>query len=124
SSDLILVRWCHTMENIKKEKSFSVQELINERKKTKSISRFLEKMVPYFLKVITAISILTTGMIIFTLLTETVSFFKHVSVIDFFLGATLIPLSQQPEFGILPLVVATFSSIILALTVAALIGLL
>lgn len=111
------------MENIKKEKSFSVQELINERKKTKSISRFLEKMVPHFLKVITAISILTTGMIIFTLLTETVSFFKNVSVIDFFLGATLKPLSQQPEFGILPLVVGTLSSSIIALTVAAPIGL-
>src|SRR5699024_3060584 len=106
------------MENIKKEKRFSVEELINKRKKTKSISQFLEKMVPYFLKVITAISILTTGMIIFTLLTETVSFFKHVSVIDFFLGATLKPLSQQPEFGILPLVVGTFSSSIIALTVA------
>lgn len=109
--------------NINKDQALHVRDLINERKKSKTMSQYIEKMVPHFLKIVTAISILTTCFIIFTLLTETVSFFKQVSLLDFFSGTKLKPLSQNPEFGILPLVVGTLSSSLIAMTVAAPIGL-
>jgi len=109
--------------NINKDQALHVRDLINERKKSKTMSQYIEKMVPHFLKIVTAISILTTCFIVFTLLTETVSFFKQVSLLDFFSGTKLKPLSQNPEFGILPLVVGTLSSSLIAMTVAAPIGL-
>jgi len=109
--------------NIKKDKTLNVRDLINERKKSKTISQYIEKMVPHFLKIVTAISILTTCFIVFTLLTETVSFFKQVPLLDFFSGTKLKPLSQNPEFGILPLVIGTLYSSLIAMIVAAPIGL-
>src|SRR5699024_110317 len=109
--------------NINKDQALHVRDLINERKKSKTMSQYIEKMVPHFLKIVTAISILTTCFIVFTLLTETVSFFKQVSLLDFFSGTKLKPLSQNPEFGILPLVVGTLYSSLIAMTVAAPIGL-
>lgn len=112
------------MNNTIQEKEFpDVRELINERKNSKSISKYFEKMVPYFLRIITVASILTTILIVFTLLTETVAFFKHVSPFDFFLGTTLKPLSQSPEFGSMPLITGTVFSSFIAMTVAVPIGL-
>src|SRR5699024_6014269 len=105
--------------NIKKDKTLNVRDLINERKKSKTISQYIEKMVPHFLKIVTAISILTTCFIVFTLLTETESFFKQVILLDFFTGTKLKPLSQNPEFAILPLVIVTLNTSLLAMIVAA-----
>src|SRR5699024_12507536 len=58
-----------------------------------------------------------------TLLTETIEFFKIIPIRDFFTGTVLKPLSQNPEFGILPLLTGTFFSSLIAMTVAAPIGL-
>src|SRR5690625_5449730 len=104
--------------NIKKDKTLNVRDLINERKKSKTISQYIEKMVPHFLKIVTAISILTTCFIVFTLLTETVSFLKQVYLLDFFSGTKLKTLSQNTEFGILLFVVGNLFFCLLALTVA------
>src|SRR5699024_8521437 len=109
--------------NIKKDKTLNVRDLINERKKSKTISQYIEKMVPHFLKIVTAISILTTCFIVFTLLTETVSFFKQVPLLDFFSGTKLQPISQNPEFVVLALVIVTLYSILIAMMVTAPIGL-
>lgn len=105
------------------EKTVNVRTLITQRNHAKHLFRSLEKMIPIFLKLITAISILTTAFITFTLLTETVSFFREVPLKDFFTGTVLKPLSQNPEFGILPLMVGTVLSSLIAMLVAAPIGL-
>lgn len=109
--------------NTKDEKTINVRALINQHKKTNHFFRSMEKMVPVLLKLITSISILTTALIIFTLLTETVSFFKEIPLLDFFKGTVLKPLSQNPEFGILPLITGTVLSSFIAMIVAAPIGL-
>src|SRR5690606_3418500 len=70
-----------------------------------------------------SLSVLTTIGIIGTLLSETVECFKRVPVLDFFTGTVLKPLSQNPEFGVLPLLMGTITSSAIAMIVAVPIGL-
>lgn len=104
-------------------KDVNVRALINEQNKSKQIFKTMEKLIPVVLKFFTAISILTTGLIIFTLLFETLEFFKQIPLLDFLTGTQLKPLSQHPEFGILPLIIGTITSSLIAMIVAAPIGL-
>lgn len=105
-----------------KGKTVNVKELIEQNNNSKSISSLTEKSIPFFLFIIASISILTTIGIIFTLSTETIEFFKIVSIWDFFTGTILKPLSANPEFGILPLITGTVISSFIAMLVAAPIG--
>ncbi|MDY0394428.1 phosphate ABC transporter permease subunit PstC [Virgibacillus halophilus] len=99
-----------------------VRILIAENRSKRKWSRWLEKMMPTLLFLLTSVTVLTTLTILFTLLTETVLFFKQVSILEFFTGTILKPLSQQPEFGILPLINATLISTFIAMIVAVPIG--
>ncbi|WP_440898159.1 phosphate ABC transporter permease subunit PstC [Amphibacillus sp. Q70] len=83
---------------------------------------FEEKAIPKILFAIAFISILTTIGIVLVLVTETIEFFQHVSIIDFFTGKILKPLSQNPEFGVLPLINGTIISSVIAMLVAGPIG--
>lgn len=105
-----------------KSNTVNVRELIDQKNSSKNISNFTEKSVPFFLFLITAISIVTTIGIVVTLSTETIEFFKIVPIWDFFTGTVLKPLSQNPEFGILPLITGTITSSLIAMLVAAPIG--
>lgn len=105
-----------------KSNTVNVRELIDQKNNSKNISNLTEKSVPFFLFLIASISILTTIGIIFTLSTETIEFFKIVPIWDFFTGTVLKPLSQNPEFGILPLITGTITSSVIAMLVAAPIG--
>ncbi len=101
----------------------NVRELIIEKKSKRNITNVLEKIMPKVLLSIAMISILTTVGIVLTLLTETVEFFSRVPLIDFFTGTVLKPLSQNPEFGVLPLLTGTIISSFIAMFVAIPIGL-
>lgn len=83
----------------------------------------MEKVIPVGLFLMTAITIITTIGIVFILSKETFHFFKEVSILSFFTGSILKPLSQTPEFGVLPLLMGTFTSTIIAMCVALPIGL-
>lgn len=107
---------------LKDNQSVNTRELIEKKRKSKSLSSIIEKLIPSFLFLIATISILTTIGILYTLLTETVQFFKEVPFLDFFTGTTLKPLSQNPEFGVLPLITGTIISSIIAMLVAGPIG--
>src|SRR5690625_238045 len=102
-----------------KSNTVNVRELIAQKSTTKKISNLTEKSVPFLLFLVTAISIVTTIGIVVTLSTETIEFFKIVPIWDFFTGTVLKPLSQNPEFGILPLITGTITSSIIAMIVAA-----
>lgn len=101
----------------------SIRSLIEEKREGRRLKETFEKMIPRFLFMLAMISILTTIGIIFTLLSETVEFFKRVPMTDFFTGTVLKPLSQTPEFGVLPLLMGTMTSAVIAMLVAAPIGL-
>lgn len=101
----------------------SVREMIEANKQKKSFSQITEKLVPVFLVLIASISILTTAGIIYTLLAESIEFFQRVPIIEFFTGTVLKPLSQNPEFGVLPLLTGTIISSVIAMLVAGPVGL-
>ena len=109
--------------NLPKENEFDVRELIEQRRNSKNIKDLFEKTIPFILLIIASISIITTVGIVYTLLSETIEFFKRVPFADFFTGTVLKPLSQTPEFGILPLVMGTITSALIAMVVAIPIGL-
>jgi phosphate transport system permease protein len=111
-----------TDKNLNKSSAVNVRELIDQKNNSNSLSNLTEKSIPYFLFMITLISIITTIGIIFTLSTETIEFFKQVPIWDFFTGTVLKPLSQNPEFGILPLITGTMISSFIAMLVATPIG--
>ncbi|WP_152446578.1 phosphate ABC transporter permease subunit PstC [Bacillus sp. THAF10] len=97
--------------------------MIKKNKSTLNSNRLIEALVPKFLLVIATISIFTTIGIVFTLLFETVEFFKRIPFLDFFTGTTLKPLGENAQFGVLPLLTGTLISSIIAMLVAIPIGL-
>ncbi|GAB3049003.1 phosphate ABC transporter permease subunit PstC [Virgibacillus ainsalahensis] len=105
-----------------KKDAANVREMIAEKKAARSISNITEKLVPIILFLIAFISVLTTLGILYTLLSEAIEFFKRVPIWDFFTGTELNPLSQDPDFGILPLINGTIISSIIAMLVAGPIG--
>nr|WP_289037697.1 phosphate ABC transporter permease subunit PstC [uncultured Allobacillus sp.] len=103
--------------------NLSTKQLMNEKKSAASIKNVFEKMVPAVLFLFAAVSVLTTIAILYTLITEAVHFFQRVSFTEFFTSTNLKPLSQNPSFGLLPLLSGTLLSTIIAMVVAGPIGL-
>lgn len=109
--------------NSPKKNTVRVRALIEEKQNSRDIRKLMEKSIPVVLFLIATLSILTTAGIIYTLLSETIEFFKRVSFHEFFTGTVLKPLSQTPEFGVLPLIMGTLASSLIAMAVAAPLGL-
>ncbi|WP_404456144.1 phosphate ABC transporter permease subunit PstC [Oceanobacillus kapialis] len=103
-------------------KESSIRDLIDQKKQKRNISNYTEKSIPVILFLFAAVSVLTTIGIVYTLLTETISFFQEVPIVEFFTGTVLKPLSQDPEFGVLPLINGTIVSSLIAMLVAGPIG--
>lgn len=106
-----------------KSTQIDVRELINKKRKSRTIAKGIEKIIPLLLFLLASTSILITVGIIFTLLMETIEFFKRVPVWDFFTGTALNPLSKNAKFGVLPLLTGTILSSLIAMLVATPIGL-
>ena len=81
-----------------------------------------DKIVPIILAIISAISILTTIAILFTLLTETITFSHECHYLNF-LSGTWNPTGSSPEFGIWALIIGTLKITVIATIVAVPIGL-
>lgn len=81
-----------------------------------------EKVIPKIFLIIASISILTTIGIVFTLVFDASKFFSAVPLSEIF-STDLEPLSKDPSFGILPLINGTIITSIIAMLVAAPIGL-
>lgn len=99
-------------------KKIDVQRLIEEKKQARKWRAQTEKLIPVILFLIASISVFTTIGIIYILLKETVQFFKEVPFLDFFTGTVLKPLSSEPSFGVLPLLMGTLTSTFIAMLVA------
>lgn len=78
----------------------------NERKR-KGRRKIGEFTVETILRFFAGISILTTIAIVWTLFSETIIFFKEVSLTEFFVGTKWTPTLEPRHFGILPLFVGT-----------------
>lgn len=86
------------------------------------MSKRKEKLIEFVLKLASLITILTTIGILWVLLSESYSFFKEVSIIEFLTDTQWTPLFVRKHFGILPLVAGTLLTTFVAILVALPIG--
>lgn len=100
----------------------SIQQLI-EQNKGKGSKGSIEKIIPTILLVIASISVLTTLGILYTLLTETITFFTRVSPMEFLTNTHWDAFSQHPKYGIAALIMGTFKVTIVATLFAVPVGL-
>jgi len=82
-----------------------------------------ENIIEWLLKGSAVITILTTIGIIWVLFSESFSFFKEVSIIEFLTDNQWTPLFANKHFGIMPLVSGTLLTTFIAISVALPIGL-
>jgi len=82
-----------------------------------------EKIIESALGLSAFLTILTTIGIIGVLVTEAISFFKEVSIIDFLTDKQWTPLFTDKHFGILPLISGTILTSLIAIAVAFPLGL-
>lgn len=87
------------------------------------MQRIKEKIIEFILRATALITILTTIGIIWVLLSESLEFFKEVSIIDFLTDNQWTPLFANKHFGILPLISGTVLTTIIAISVSLPIGL-
>lgn len=85
--------------------------------------RIREKIIEAFLWLCTGITILTTLLIIWVLLSQSLVFFDHVSVLEFLTGTEWTPLFSIKKYGILPLLTGTILTTTIAILVALPLGL-
>lgn len=88
-----------------------------------SVKRTSEKIIETCLAASGAITILVTAGIIWVLFSESVAFFKHVSLWEFLTDTQWTPLFTQKHYGILPLLTGTLLTTIIAVVTAMPIGL-
>jgi phosphate transport system permease protein len=103
----------------------SIREMIKENKESRSQSAIMEKVAPKFFMICAIISIFTTLGIVFTLLTETLTFFNRISIVEFFTNTHWYPFSSEEtaDYGILPLIMGTLTVTLIAMIVAIPVGL-
>lgn len=97
-----------------------VRETIHENITTKKNT--IEKVMPVFFFIMASISVITTIGILLTLVVDASKFFAAVPLTEIF-STDLAPLNADPSFGILPLINGTIFTTIIAILVAAPIGL-
>jgi phosphate transport system permease protein len=86
--------------------------------------RYGERVIHGLLAACAAISVGVTTAIVISLITPTVEFFQEVALGDFFSTGTWAPLTADPGFGVLRVVVGTLSTTLWGLLFAIPIGLL
>ena len=105
------------------KQTFDVKSLIKEQTTVQKWKRKSEQFIPALLFLLASISVCTTVGIVYILFSESIHFFKEVSIFEFFTSSHLKPLSAEPAFGVLPLLVGTLTATLIALVVAIPIGL-
>ena len=83
----------------------------------------IEKIIEWLLRLSALVTVLTTIGIIWVLLSESVSFFQEVSIIEFLTDTQWTPLYKDKHFGIMPLVSGTLLTTFIAVSVALPLGL-
>jgi phosphate transport system permease protein len=99
-----------------------LQPIISARL-AKNVGRNFKERVIEFLLMLAALSaVATTFAIVGVLLYESLSFFKTVSLLEFFTATQWTPLFEDAHYGIMPLVAGTLTTSAIALLVAVPIG--
>jgi phosphate transport system permease protein len=77
-----------------------------------------DRLVESLLLLAALVAVFTTAAIVYILVSESVPFFAHVSLRDFFSDRLWTPMFDQPHFGIMPLVAGTLVTTLVALALA------
>ena len=91
--------------------------------KKKTFLKLKEQIIERLLLFCSLLSVFTTGAIIYVLVSESLGFFKEVSLINFLTDKEWTPLFVNKHFGILPLLSGTLLTTVIALCVAVPVGL-
>ncbi|MEN3000308.1 MAG: phosphate ABC transporter permease subunit PstC [Armatimonadota bacterium] len=85
--------------------------------------RLEEKVARFVLFLCASLGVVTTFAIVFILISESLGFFKQVPLKEFLTGTHWAPLFRPQAFGVLPLVTGTLLTTLIAIAVAAPVGL-
>jgi phosphate transport system permease protein len=89
----------------------------------KNVRRNMKERIIEFILMLAALSaVFTTLSIVGVLLYESLSFFKTVSIVDFFTDTQWTPLFEDAHYGIMPLISGTLTTSAVALAVAIPVG--
>jgi phosphate transport system permease protein len=83
----------------------------------------MNRLMPVLLGLCASVSIMTTVGIVYTLVSETVLFFRDVPIVEFLTGTRWSPLFEPKAFGMLPLLAGTLLITVVACAVAMPVGL-
>ena len=95
---------------------------VSERLSKKLSRNVRERAIELVLFLAASVSVLTTIGIIWILIFESYHFFEHVPVWDFLTDTMWTPLFSTPRYGILPLLLGTVTTSLVALAVAVPLG--
>ncbi len=98
--------------------STATEFLVSERLARRNSRRLVERLIEAVLFAAAATSIFVTVGIVYILVTESIVFFRHVSLIDFLTDTQWTPLFDDAHFGIMVLLSGTAVSSIVALGIA------
>ncbi len=93
-----------------------------DRLKHKFSRNIKERIIEMILFLAALVSVATTLGIVFILFYESLAFFRHVPLVDFFTDTMWTPLFSEPRYGIAPLLMGTLVTSAVALCVAIPVG--
>jgi phosphate transport system permease protein len=93
-----------------------------DRLKHKFSRNIKERVIEMILFLAALVSVATTLGIVFILFYESMAFFRHVPLVDFFTDTMWTPLFSEPRYGIAPLLMGTLVTSAVALCVAVPVG--
>ena len=96
----------------------NTQHPISARLAKNAKRNLIERLIELVLMLAAFFAVLTTLGIVYILLSESLQFFKTVSLLDFFTDTQWTPLFENAHYGILPLISGTITTSLVALAVA------
>jgi phosphate transport system permease protein len=91
---------------------------VSDRLAYNAMRNWKEKLIEAILLGAAAVSVMTTLGIVYVLVSESIQFFSHVSIVDFLTDTQWTPLFDDAHFGIMVLISGTLVSSAVALLVA------
>ena len=77
-----------------------------------------EVFIKFFLAVVATSGVLITSGVVVALVRPTIQFFQEVSISEFLFTTNWFPLYEPPDFGVWPLIIGTFTVMLIAIIIA------
>lgn len=82
------------------------------------VRKMRDRVIETLLLLSGLVAVFVTAAIVYILITESIPFFSHVKLVDFFTDTMWTPMFDEPRFGIMPLLAGTLVTTFVALCVA------